>query len=278
MTRQRPAALTVIGIVNIVVGGIAVLVGSLGVLYFLNISKQARAARGSATRGVADLVREMERAIPGWLNMELAKAWLVLFLGAGLIIASIGLFMRPPWGRWYCMRYGMFAIALHGCYLAFQVGWVKPVGENWLAAQRRQMEFERSINPSVPAPPPQDKAFAVGAEVGRFGAAALFIAHGLALLCALSRWDVLEFFAAPNRVPGPTQVMGEQSTLAADEAGRTASPQELAGPAGLTITQVDAAKTKQDPSPNAVAHVLEKDGWHVDYGLNDPRHTGGGPQ
>ena len=51
----------------------------------------------------------------------------------------------------------------------------------------------------------------------------------------------------------------------------------LAGDQILTIAQADAAQVYGDLSHYAIRLALEPDGWHVDYGLKDPRLKGGGP-
>jgi hypothetical protein len=51
----------------------------------------------------------------------------------------------------------------------------------------------------------------------------------------------------------------------------------IAGDQALTIAQADAANAYRDLSPYRIQLVLEDDGWHVDYELNNPRLKGGGP-
>ena len=51
----------------------------------------------------------------------------------------------------------------------------------------------------------------------------------------------------------------------------------LAGDQILAIAQTDAAKAYRDLSCYRICLTLEKDGWHVDYELKDPKLKGGGP-
>ena len=51
----------------------------------------------------------------------------------------------------------------------------------------------------------------------------------------------------------------------------------LAGDRILAIAQADASAVYRDLSAYRIHLVLETDGWHVDYELNDPRLKGGGP-
>jgi hypothetical protein len=51
----------------------------------------------------------------------------------------------------------------------------------------------------------------------------------------------------------------------------------LAGDQVLAIAQADAVRMYRDLSPYRIQLVLEDDGWHVDYELNNPRLKGGGP-
>ena len=43
------------------------------------------------------------------------------------------------------------------------------------------------------------------------------------------------------------------------------------------IARADAEKAYRDLSKYNVKITLEQDGWHVDYGLKDPKSQGGGP-
>ena len=45
----------------------------------------------------------------------------------------------------------------------------------------------------------------------------------------------------------------------------------------LQVARLDAERAYGDLSPFRVTLSLEKDGWHVDYELKDPRSKGGGP-
>jgi len=224
MVQQRPGILTAIAIVNIVVGGIALLGGFLGGLIFYRMLEQT-----STVPAVADLLKAMDRAVPGWIYIEMAKAGLVFVLGGGLVIASIGLLMRPAWGRWYCISYGILAMVLHSGYLAFEIGWVKPVADGWAMNQRRQMETQRRLNPRAPAPPNQDQAFAAGVDVGMYGAAALFISHGLVLLIIVTRRDIVQFFAPPKRVRGPKTVEAKEIVFGENDVPVAAIAPRLAG-------------------------------------------------
>lgn len=54
-------------------------------------------------------------------------------------------------------------------------------------------------------------------------------------------------------------------------------PGALSGEQALAIAQADARKAYRDPTPYRIQLVLEADGWHIDYELEDPRRKGGGP-
>jgi hypothetical protein len=45
----------------------------------------------------------------------------------------------------------------------------------------------------------------------------------------------------------------------------------------LVIAQADAARVYRDLSGYRIEVALERDGWHVDYEVTDPRLKGGGP-
>jgi hypothetical protein len=50
----------------------------------------------------------------------------------------------------------------------------------------------------------------------------------------------------------------------------------IAGDKALAIAQADAARAYRDLSLFRIQLVLEDDGWHVDYELNNSRLKGGG--
>jgi hypothetical protein len=58
---------------------------------------------------------------------------------------------------------------------------------------------------------------------------------------------------------------------------RDRDTQVLDGHQALAIAQADAAKAYRDLSAYRICLILEKDGWHIDYELKDPRLKGGGP-
>ena len=51
----------------------------------------------------------------------------------------------------------------------------------------------------------------------------------------------------------------------------------LVGDRILAIAQADDSAMYHNLSAYRIHLVLENDGWHVDYDLNDPRLKGGGP-
>lgn len=51
----------------------------------------------------------------------------------------------------------------------------------------------------------------------------------------------------------------------------------VAGDQAQAIARADASPVYRDLSPYRIQLVLEADGWHVDYELNDPGLKGGGP-
>jgi hypothetical protein len=110
MKRSPPANVIVLATVNIVVGLVGVAVGLLGLSFFSSLQGEGR---------FAGLIAAVNRAVPGWLHIEIGKAALVAVLGAGLIVASACLFALQNWARWYCLVYGVLAILLHLGYLVF---------------------------------------------------------------------------------------------------------------------------------------------------------------
>jgi hypothetical protein len=114
MSRERPGILVATSVVNIVVGLIAMGIGLLGISYFLNMQTQSNSV-------AASLLKAMDRAIPGWINIEMGKAGLVVLLGAGLVLASVGLLLSQSWARWYCILYGLLAILLHSGLLDVRI-------------------------------------------------------------------------------------------------------------------------------------------------------------
>lgn len=51
----------------------------------------------------------------------------------------------------------------------------------------------------------------------------------------------------------------------------------LAVDEALRIAHADALAVYRDLSPYRILLALERDGWHIDYELKDPKLKGGGP-
>src|SRR5438105_717931 len=121
MPRPRPTAVTIIGISNIVFGGLGVLCGLCGISAY---------ALGGAVAG-RDLVEHMNQRIPGWYFWEVGKIAVGLLLSILLIVAGIGLLNMRKWGRVLSFVYAILTLPLQVGYVLFQFLLAIPVAKEF---------------------------------------------------------------------------------------------------------------------------------------------------
>jgi hypothetical protein len=131
---QRPAAVTVIAVINFVLGGLGLLGTCCGGVALLVLSSLAGSM--PAPPGQPNPLKEMQtlfESIPGYIPFMIASAILGAIAAIVLIVAGIGLLRMRRWARITCLIYAVYTIlsTLGGTVYTFVV--VTPAMEKWQA-------------------------------------------------------------------------------------------------------------------------------------------------
>lgn len=186
MTRERPTAVLVMAILNMVFGGLGVVCGVCGVagLMFLlslptsslmaNVPPQDRAAMASAFAPL----EQFKTFMIG--NMVLS-----IIMAVVLVVAGIGLLKMQPWARWASIFYAVVTIisALAGVYI--NSAYINPAMEKW----QRDM-VQKQGQAGAPAPNQQMSNMA-----SSIGGAVVSMAYSIALLVVMFLPSVTAAFA-----------------------------------------------------------------------------------
>lgn len=160
---RRPTAVLVIGVLNFLMAALAIVLGALGVVYYIGLQAQADETGRARNRALAKLLDGMEAQLPGWYFLETGKAVLVTLLGLGLLIRTVGLLQMSYQSRRFCLVYAVLAFFLHFGYLLFEFGLVLPA---------MRLLFAQAGNEIAPL-------------AGIIGSAGVFMLHAMALFLIL---------------------------------------------------------------------------------------------
>jgi hypothetical protein len=155
-SQRSSVAVPVLGLVSAVVGGVGIVLGALSVITWSELKERG---------GTGNLIAQVERQLPGYTTIEVGRAWLLVALGALLVVAGFGLIMRARWARWLALGYAAAAVLLHTSYVYYETLEVMPVVRGLAGAR-----------------PAQDQTAVLAGVVGT---ALLFIVHAAILVAAL---------------------------------------------------------------------------------------------
>jgi hypothetical protein len=139
MARKRPAVLTVMGILNIILGSLFLLCNlCLGILLLAMFGGglDAKLFPGGVNP-LSDMWDFMKVEVPGFAVITIGEMVANMVLSAILIIAGIGLLAFRNWGRVLSIIYGVFTIVVRVGGLVFTLAMVNPATARW------QQDFQR---------------------------------------------------------------------------------------------------------------------------------------
>src|SRR5690349_13696963 len=113
MARKRPAVVTVMGILNIVLGSLFLLCnlcGGVMLLVFLGTSAQGGGPFPGGVNPIADMWAFMGREVPAFPAVSIGELVLNFILCACLIISGIGLLNMRGWARVLALIYSVITI------------------------------------------------------------------------------------------------------------------------------------------------------------------------
>lgn len=138
MPRARPTLLTVMGILNIVVGSLFLLLyicAGVGLLWMFT----ARDIPGMPVNPFPDLLEFLRRELPSYIPVTIAVILLSFVLSVLLIVAGIGLLNVRRWGRVLSLVYSVFMIVVQLGHVIYLLAVANPVLLRWQADFLRRM-------------------------------------------------------------------------------------------------------------------------------------------
>jgi hypothetical protein len=191
--QKRPTAVTVIAVLNFVIGGLGLLgllCGGLGMLLLGSLVSNMPAPPQGQPNPLKEMMAFYE-SVPGYIPFMIVSAVLGGIMAVVLIVAGIGLLRMRGWARMACFVYAVYAIlsSLGGAAYNFAV--VLPATEKWMA------EFQKKIQPKGAAAPagPGASINTISGAAGTIAGTIYGIAYALVLLIVLNLRDVRAAFA-----------------------------------------------------------------------------------
>jgi hypothetical protein len=133
---NRPVAVLVMGILNIVFGAIGCLQNGCCLCSLSLLPKLAAASKDASPQ--LETVAAAYQDLPVWRASTLGSAALDLALAAMLLIAGIGLIRMRPWGRITSILYGVLKCLGKIFGLGILVFYVEPACQAWQDAYMKQ--------------------------------------------------------------------------------------------------------------------------------------------
>jgi len=170
---QRPTAVTVFGVLNIVFATFGIFGMFASVLLFL--------PQASSNNPVVQLIHDSP-AYAAWLKISMA---LGVVVAAALLAAGIGLLKLKPWARTFSIGYGIYAIVMT------VVGTVV----NYFLLVRPMLEQAQQKHGP-------ESAAAIGGAIGGTLGGCLGLIYPILLLVFMTRANVVAAFASGQPVDG----------------------------------------------------------------------------
>jgi hypothetical protein len=180
-TSNRPVAVLVMAILNIVFGAIGCLVNGC-CLCGLPLLPNLAAASKNAPNPDLEMLAAAYQDLPVWRASALGISGLDLALAAMLLIAGIGLIAMRPWGRITSILYGVLRGLAEILGTGIWIFYVEPAGQDWQIVYMQKH-------------PNAAKLFGTGFS-GQYINGALAAAYALALLIVMSLPSVKASFAS----------------------------------------------------------------------------------
>jgi len=204
--RERPAAVLVMGILNLVFGGLGLAYylccGGLAMLLFSLLSKVAIPGGNP----ISSFPKIMDKNVPGFIEFFIAAAVVKVILAICLIVAGFGLLTMKSWGRYLSIFYAIVTIITVIGGQAFQMAYVNPrmpgFIREWEAEMMRIQQAQGGGKIAArPAPTPAPVPLGTNPSGSVFGLV-IGSAYSIALLIVMFLPHVIAAFAGvPTRLP-----------------------------------------------------------------------------
>lgn len=197
MVRERPAAVLVMAILNIVFGSLGLicsLCAGVGLALFFGGFTSAPAANAGPLKDMISL----EQAIPSYKYMMIATDLGRIVLAVILLVAGIGLIGMNPWARWASVFCAVVTIVWSLGNLVYQVGYVNPALVEW----KRGLERRSAEQPEGMPPQPMPQQFDLAQNnIQAIGHAITQTVYAVALLIVMFLPHVRTAFAGQRSDP-----------------------------------------------------------------------------
>lgn len=197
MNKQRPTAVTVMGILNIIFGALFLLCflcSGASLLMQMSGARMGGGGLGDANDPTAQMWNFMKTEIPGFMAVQVASLVVHLLLTLLLLMSGIGLLNMQGWARIGSIFYAITSILVEIASLFYQLVYVNPAMNRWL-----QRELQRIRVPGAP-PAPDVSFFATAMNVGSIIGAVILVSYGVVLLIMMLLPKVSAAFAGGGRV------------------------------------------------------------------------------
>jgi hypothetical protein len=131
--KKKSNLLLTMGIVTIVYGCLGLLCGSCGV--FGGVASSSMAKMPAAGNPAIGMIQHMNKEVPNWLAIDIARSSAVILLSALIIVAGVGLLMQKGWGRWLTVIVSAALIVQQIIYSIYQFTTFMPAMERWAKTQ-----------------------------------------------------------------------------------------------------------------------------------------------
>jgi hypothetical protein len=183
--RYRPTAVTVIAILNFIIGGLTIVglvCSGMLLLFAASVLKSVPPPPGGGPNPMTEMT-DLFQSIPGYIPYMIVSAILGVIMAVVLIVAGVGLLKMRLWARRACVVYSVYSIlgAIGGFIYTTTV--VNPAMERWQA--------NLMARSGLRGPPPSSAGGDVSAVIG----SVVGMAYGITLLVVLFLPHVSAAFA-----------------------------------------------------------------------------------
>jgi hypothetical protein len=134
MKRERPKEVLIAAILNFIVGGTSMLCGLYGNTVFLalllRLLDMGDPGRPNPFEGYGEFLQQQ---IPSYTMVEIGRILCMFAIGLTLVVAGTGLLLMKRWAYWATFACALITMMLHIGYVIFELAFVTPVVDRWLA-------------------------------------------------------------------------------------------------------------------------------------------------
>jgi hypothetical protein len=191
---------TLMGILNLIVGGLGILIGSCSCTCvsagFWAIGAVQDQSLPADERLEIEMIEYVIKEVPYYREVEIGRGVLTVLLSALLVISGLGLMNLEAWGRWLSLGCALLLMVLHLGYVLYEFEFVIPARERFEAKAPVVMSTSQEL---------------LASKLGIAVASFFFAGYGLILFLAMMSDAVKNTLQPPEPPPGDRPGGGESS-------------------------------------------------------------------